>query len=77
MPNVPAPAITSPLSLSRMRSYLGTNQAWTGSETAASPPARAGASPTLKRAKRETDDILAQLGDLGLDQLVDRSACSP
>jgi len=72
-PNPAEPAITSPLSFSRTRLVLGTNQAGTGlADTGGHRcPCPLRASPTLKRTKRETTIFSPQLGDFGLDQLVD------
>src|SRR5436190_7331672 len=72
MPNVAAPAITSPLSFSRMRSYLSTNS---GLDLFGNRGLAAGASGRciahLEAHEARDHDILTQFRDLGLDQLID------
>src|SRR5690349_9904747 len=67
MPKAVPPASDSPLSLSRMRLYLDT-----GFGGRLSPGISRGGVPHLEPCKTRYGDVLAQLGNLGLDQLADR-----
>src|SRR5579862_6079303 len=69
MPKEAPPASTSPLSLSRIRLYRGT-----GFGRLLAAGFHRGYVPHLVPRKPRNRDILAQLGDLGLDQLSDRQA---
>src|SRR5882724_10460599 len=73
MPNVAAPAITSPLSFSRMRSYLGTNSGLDGLGNRGLAAAGASGRCIAHLEAHETrhDDVFAQFRDLGLNQLID------
>src|SRR5262249_13962460 len=65
IPNEPSPAITSPLSLSRMRWYLGTILRAFGWWVCY-------CIPDLEPDEARHRDVLAQFGDSRLDQIADR-----